>query len=105
MHMFHRITTVRMLKAGFVLTDFPDGRFWVFEKQPGDEANRIAAICQLYLTDMDSTVVTDEIVLQCASNFKEPVLYMDGFLWNLAPRDFADIVARLIKYGKKSSKK
>lgn len=92
-----RITTQRLCKAGFVLTDCSDGRFWVMEQGPGDGAERMAAVCRLFVEDMDEGAVAEDIVLQCDSDFKDPVLYRDGFLWKLAPRDFADIVARLTR--------
>ena len=95
--MAKRLTMDKMLKAGFVLEDCPDGRFWVIDREPGEEANRVAAICRLYLEDMDSAEVGEELVLQCDCIFKEPALYVDGFMWNLDPRDFAHIVARLAK--------
>ena len=95
--MAKRLTMDKMLKAGFVLEDCPDGRFWVIDKEPGEEANRVAAICRLYLEDMDSAEVGEELVLQCDCVFKEPALYVDGFMWNLDSRDFAHIVARLAK--------
>ena len=99
--MAKRLTMDKMRKAGFVLEDCPDGRFWVIDREPGEEADRVAAICRLYLEDMDSAGVREELVLQCDCVFKEPALYVDGFMWNLAPRDFAHIVARLAKRGRK----
>lgn len=95
--MAKRLTMDKMLKAGFVLEDCPDGRFWVIDREPGEEADRVAAICRLYLEDMDSAKVGEELVLQCDCVFREPALYVDGFMWNLAPRDFSHIVARLAK--------
>ena len=99
--MAKRLTMDKMLKAGFVLEDCPDGRFWVIDREPGEEADSVAAICRLYLEDMDSAEVGEELVLQCDCVFREPALYVDGFMWNLAPRDFAHIVARLAKRRRK----
>lgn len=93
--MAKRVTIDKLRKAGFTLESCPDGRFWVIDQGPGEEAERIAAVCRLYLEDLDSTAVRDELVLQCDCVFKDPALYVDGFMWNLAPGDFARIVARL----------
>lgn len=92
-----RITAGQLLRAGFRLTGCDDGKFWVLEGQPGPEADRVAAVCKRYLEDMDSTVVKEDIVLQCGEDFKNPAFYMDGFLWQLDRGVFSDIVARLAK--------
>lgn len=92
-----RLTAGQLLRAGFRLTDCEDGRFWVLAEQSGQEADRIAAVCRRYLEDMDGTAVAEDIVLQCGEDLKDPVFYMDGFLWQLARRDFSGIVARLAK--------
>ncbi len=95
--MAKHISTERLVKAGFVLTTCPDGKFWVLEKSPGEEADQIAAFCKKILEDMDSTSVSEDLVLQCGYDFTEPVFYMDGFIWHLPQREFAAIVAYLIK--------
>ena len=92
-----RFSTARLLKAGFLLTDCEDGKFWVLDRPPGDEANRIAAICRKSLTDMDAAEVREEIVLQCDGDFRNPALYMDGYLWYLIPPVFSDILTELSK--------
>lgn len=102
--MSKRITTARLLKAGFVLTDCPDGKFWVIERHTGSDADSIAAICKRFLEDMEDTAVSEDLVLQCDSDFKNPVLYVDGFLWELPRREFAGIVARLTKASKKAAR-
>ena len=95
--MAKRMPTQRLFKAGFVLTDCPDGRFWVMEQGPGDAAERMASVCRIFVKDMDAAAVAEDIVLQCDSDFKNPVLYVDGFLWKLPPGDFSDIVTGLTK--------
>lgn len=97
--MAKHLSTARLLKAGFVLTDCSDGKFWVLEKSPGPEANHLAAVCKWFLDDVDSVDVSETIVLQCGPEFEEPVLYIDGFLWNLPQREFSKIVARIIRKG------
>lgn len=92
-----QITAGRLLRAGFRLTDCPDGKFWVLEEQQGQEADRIAAVCKRYLEDMDGTTVREDIVLQCDADLKNPAFYMDGFLWQLNRRDFSQIITRLAK--------
>jgi len=92
-----RITAGRLLRAGFRLTDCDDGKFWVLERQPGPEAERIAAVCRRYLEDMGGAAVAEDIALQCDEDFKDPVLYADGFLWKLDRGSFSGIVARLTK--------
>lgn len=92
-----RITAARLLRAGFTLADCEDGKFWVIEKQAGGEADRIAAVCGLFVEDMDSLTVAEDAVLQCDLDYSDPVFYKDGFLWHLSRRDFSWIVKRLAK--------
>ena len=92
-----RITAGRLLRAGFRRTDCDDGKFWVLEGRAGQEADRVAAVCKRYLEDMDNTTVTEDVVLQCDEDFKNPVFYMDGFLWQLNRGDFSAIITRLAK--------
>lgn len=90
-----KLTVERMLRAGFVLTDCEDGRFWALAEEPGQAADRIAAVCGEFLPDMDAAAVAEDIVLQCGSDYSDPALYMDGFLWSIPRREFSGIVARL----------
>lgn len=90
-----KLTTERMLWAGFTLTDCEDGRFWVLAEKPGPAADRIAAVCQAFLPDLDAASVTEDIVLQCGSDYSDPALYMDGFFWSLPRREFSGMVSRL----------
>ena len=58
-------------KAGFSLETFEDGKFWVCERKPGEESEKSLAVCRRYI-----------------EGFGDPVLYIDGFLWQLSPRVF-----------------
>lgn len=90
-----KLTAERMLRAGFALTDCEDGRFWVLAEEPGPAADRLAAVCAEFLPDMDVQTVAEDIVLQCGSDYSDPALYMDGFLWSIPRREFSGIAARL----------
>ena len=100
--MWKRVTPELLLSAGFLLTDCSDGKFWVLEREAGVEAVRIAAVCRAFLPDMDTEAVLEELVLQCDVDFKDPALYVDGFLWRLSPRDFSGIVSRLARRGRRA---
>ena len=100
-----RITTERMVKSGFSLISYPDGRYWVLERAPGPEADRIAAICRELLPDMDEGPVRDEIVLQCDAAYRGPAVYRDGYMWNLPPRVFSEVLAGLARYFASNQKK
>ena len=92
-----KITAVRLLKAGFRLTDCEDGKFWVLERPVSWEADEIAAVCRRFLEDMDIITVTEQLVLQCDEDFKNPCLYVDGYFWELSKSDFSRIAGRLEK--------
>lgn len=94
--MSRKISTERLLKAGFQLTECEDGKFWVLAREAGPEADQIAAICKAILDDVDSATVSEDIILQCASSFQDPSFYLDGFLWMLTKVEFSYIVSRLI---------
>lgn len=102
--MFFKVTSERLLRAGFQLEKFEDGSFWVIEKAAGAEADRLLRICGRALIDFDVQAVADLILLQCGSDFSEPALYIDGFLWNLTRRDFTDILFLLLKTGRAKPK-
>ena len=86
-----------MLKAGFVLTDCEDGKFWVLDCGPGTDADCAAELCRSFLDDLDGGSVKEELVLQCGSDFKGAALYIDGFYWELPAWEFGGLVARLGK--------
>lgn len=95
--MFFKATNERLIKAGFQLESFEDGAFWVLEKAAGAEADRLLRICGKALLNFDGEAVRELILLQCGSDFSDPALYIDGFLWNLTKRDFTDILFLLLK--------
>ncbi len=95
--MSRKISSERLLKAGFLLTQCEDGKFWVIAREAGPEADQLAALCRTVIEDMDGTSVAEDIVLQCDSGFQNPSFYMDGFLWLLEKRDFSSLVSLLIK--------
>ncbi len=90
--MFSKVTTKKLEKAGFKLENCEDGRFWVIEAEAGAEAERIYRACQRSIIDFDEEDVHDLILVQCDSGLADPTLYIDGFMWKLTKRDFADIV-------------
>ena len=95
--MFKKVTTARMLRAGFQLETYDDGRFWVLEVEPGDAASRLLRFCKAAMERVDADTVSDVIVLQCGSDFSEPTLYIDGYIWPLSRQDFAQIIGFLQK--------
>lgn len=95
--LFFKVNNERLLKAGFKPEKFEDGTFWVIEKESGAEADRLLRICGRALINFDAEAVKELILLQCGSDFSDPALYIDGFLWNLTKRDFADIIFLLLK--------
>ncbi|MDE7242949.1 MAG: hypothetical protein K2O18_03090 [Oscillospiraceae bacterium] len=95
--MMRFISAERMVKSGFTLTTCSDGKFWVLEKNAGEEADRIAALCKKVLREMDSTSVKDIIVLQCDQGFRSPALYMDGIFLDMTQREFIQITDHLIR--------
>ena len=90
--MFSKVTTKKLEKAGFKLESCEDGRFWVIEAEAGAEAERIYRACGRAIIDFDAEDVHDLILIQCDSCLADPALYIDGFMWKLTKRDFADIV-------------
>lgn len=95
--MFFKITNERLLRAGFKQEKCEDGTFWVMEKESGEGADRLLRICGRALINFDMETVEELILLQCDSDFSDPALYIDGFLWNLTKRDFTDILFLLLK--------
>ncbi len=95
--MFSKVTRERLTKAGFKLEKCDDGTFWVIEKEPGEEAARLLRVCGRALANFDTEAVDELILIQCDCDFSDPTLYIDGFLWKLTKRDFADIVSLLLK--------
>lgn len=97
--LFFRVTSERLLKAGFQLEKLEDGTFWVMEREAGEEADRLLRICGKALVNFDAEAVEELILLQCGSDLSDPQLYIDGFLWDLTKRDLADIVFLLARGG------
>ena len=89
------ITIEKLRKAGFSLETFEDGKFWVYEKAPGENTSSLLATCRLCVSDFEDDTLSDTFILQCDFDLKNPILYLDGFLWNLSSRDFASLVRRL----------
>lgn len=88
----------KLRKAGFSLETFEDGKFWVYE--PGEEMGKVLGVCRRCIEGFEENSVSDTLVLQCDFDFKNPVLYIDSFLWKLTSRDFADVVQGLGKIRK-----
>lgn len=99
-----RWSSARLMKSGMRLTDCEDGKFWVLERSSGEEACRIAAICREYVPDLESVDVAEDLVLQCDSDFKNPVLYIDGYLWELTPPVFSSILTDLSRHPRRTTK-
>ena len=98
------MTKIEVLrKARFSLETFEDGKFWVYERKPGEASEKSLAVCRRYIEGFEEVTVHETFVLQCDSHFGDPVLYIDGFLWQLSPRDFLDVVRGLGKSGREWS--
>lgn len=95
--MFFKVTNARLQRAGFKLERCEDGTFWFIEREAGMEADRLLRVCGRALMDFDAEAVEELILIQCGCDFSDPALYVDGFLWKLTKRDFADIVFLLLK--------
>ena len=95
--MFHKVNTSRLLKAGFQLETYDDGRFWAIELEPGDSAARLLRFCKTAIDRVDADSVSDVLVVQCGADFSGPELYIDGYIWPLTRQDFAQIVSFLLK--------
>lgn len=95
--MFGKLTNAKLTRAGFQLEKCEDGHFWVYEKEAGEEADRLLLICQRALEDFDEEAVRDVILIQCDANLTDPTLYLDGFQWNISQRDLRDIAELLFK--------
>ncbi len=102
--MFGKVTREKLERAGFQLESCEDGHFWVYEKEPGEEAGRLLRICRLALDGFEEESVKDVILIQCGADFSEPTLYLDGYLWNLSKRDLSDIAALLFKERQKMAR-
>ena len=89
------ITIDKLQRAGFSLEKCEDGKFWVYKRIPGETSARLLATCRLCISDFEEYSFSDAFIPQCDFDFKNPVLYLDGFLWRLSPRDFASLVQRL----------
>lgn len=95
--MFFKVTNERLRRAGFQLERCEDGTFWCIEREAGAEAARLLRACSRALMNFDTEAVETLILIQCGCDFSDPALYIDGFLWKLTKRDFADIVFLLLK--------
>jgi len=92
-----RLSEEKLRKAGFVLEKYEDGVFWVLERSPGPDSQRLLATCRLCIADFNEAAFYRDFVLQCSFDGSEPMLFIDGFVWRLSPRDFAGIVHQLSK--------
>lgn len=97
MELFFKVTNKRLLKTGFQLERCEDGAFWVIEKEAGGDADRLLRACGRALINFDAEAVKELILIQCGCDLSDPALYIDGFMWKLSKRDFADIVFLLLK--------
>ena len=95
--MFSKVTPDRLARAGFKLEKCEDGTFWVIEREPGAEADRLLRICDMTLINFDAEAVSELILVQCGCDLTDPTLYIDGYLWKLTKRDLADIVTLLLR--------
>lgn len=95
--MFGKVTREKLSRAGFQLEHCEDGHFWVYEREAGEEADRLLHICRRALEDFDEEAVRDLILVQCDAVFADPTLYLDGYIWKLSRRDLSDIAALLWK--------
>lgn len=95
--MFRKVNTERLRKAGFQLESYEDGRFWAIELEPGDPASRLLQFCKKAIDRVDADEVSDILVVQCGSDFSDPMLYIDSYIWPLTKQDFAQIVHFLQK--------
>ncbi len=98
--MFHKVSTARLLKAGFRLESYDDGKFWAIELEPGETASRLLHFCKAAIERVDADGVSDVLAVQCGSDFSGPELYIDGYIWPLTKQDFAQIVGFLQKKAK-----
>lgn len=95
--MFGKVTREKLSRAGFQLESCEDGHFWVYEREAGEEADRLLRVCRKALEDFDEESVRDLILVQCDAGFADPTLYLDGYIWKLSGRDLADIASLLFK--------
>lgn len=86
------ITIEKLRQAGFSLETFEDGKFWVYESGPGKESEKELGVCRRYIEGFDENVVQDIFVLQCDFDFRNPILFIDKFIWRLTVWDFAGVV-------------
>ena len=84
-----------LIDKGFKFVKCDDGFFYVIEKNPSEEANRLAAICGITINDAVDDVVCEKVVLQCDEDFSHPVFYCDGNDWDLTPESFEDMCSKL----------
>lgn len=98
-----RLDETKLRKAGFVLEKYEDGMFWVLEKVPGPDSQRLLATCRLCITGFEEAAFQEDFVLQCDFDCSDPALFLDGFVWRLSPRDFASIVRCLGRMQKEKS--
>jgi len=85
----------KLLRAGFSLETYEDGSFWVYERGPGSGSERLLAACRYCIPSFDEYTFSEMFILQCDFDFRNPILYLDGFIWHLSQRDFADVVRQL----------
>lgn len=103
--MFGKVSTDKLTRAGFQLESCEDGRFWVYQREAGEDADRLLRICRKTLENFDEETVQDLILIQCDADFANPTLYLDDYIWELSSRDLSDIVSLLWKDRQKQVKK
>lgn len=91
------MTREKLSRAGFQLESCEDGHFWVYEREAGEEADRLLRICRRALEDFGEEAVRELILVQCDAVFADPTLYLDGYIWKLSRRDLSDIASLLYK--------
>lgn len=103
--MFSKVSTEKLTRAGFQLESCEDGHFWVYEREAGEDADRLLHICQKALENFDEETIHDIILVQCDADFANPTLYLDDYIWELSRRDLSDIVSLLWKDRQKQVRK
>lgn len=89
------MTRDSLLTAGFQRQLCRDGWFWVLERGPGCEAERVFSLCAQCMGKRAVGQVQQELVLQCKADYTGPMLYCDAKLWKLTNQQFQKIVSAL----------
>lgn len=83
-----------LLKASFVLNNYPEGNFWELEFSIDQVGEQIfSQVCKAFKYN---EFEESDIALQCSADFSRCIFCIDGAIYEMEISDFIDCVEKLL---------